>query len=276
MVSDDATRVIAWTTKCISNFNATKFDSSIDQFAQNHDESYTTFAVLAIILGAFFLFFGYSLFYLTLAISGFILGGAAGFFLLCGATSEIIAAAICGALGAVFLGLLVVKLEKVGVAVLGIAGGLVAALYTNGFVMHHLYMQFSALHQSWMPYVYAGLLAAIGCFLAIKLERIIIISVTAFGGAYALGWGVIRLAWKSEHPGIGPMYLFTGQGCGDSFCKIALLCIVGAAVLGMLFQLWNTRENRFSKKRCSNDVVQLNDGHDSRVFLIRGGEINQV
>jgi len=282
-ISHDATEVIAWTTKCIANFNATQFENSVEQFAQEHHASYTTFAILAIILGSFFLLFGYSLFYLTLAVVGFILGAAVGFFLLCGATAEIIAAGIGGAVGGVLLGLMVVKLEKLGVAAMGIAGGLVAALYTNGFVMHYLYEQFSDLHQSWMPYVYAGILAVIGCFLALKLERIIIIIVTAFGGAYALGWGIIRLAWRSEHAGLGPLFLFSGQGCGDSFCKIALLCILGVGTLGMIFQLYRTSENRFSKK-CSRDVVQLNDSQDANTvllvhdekLLIRGGHMSQV
>lgn len=276
-ISDhDATEVIAWTTKCIANFNATQFENSVEQFSQEHHASYQTFAVLAIVLGAFFLFFGYSLFYLTLALSGFILGAAAGFFLICGATSEIIAAGICGALGGLLLGLMLVKLEKVGVAAMGIAGGLVAAIYTNGFVMHYLYEQFSDLHQSWIPYVYAGILALIGCLLALQFERWIIIIVTSFGGAYALGWGIIRLAWHTEHADMGPLGLFSGQGCGDSFCKIALLCIIGGGLIGMIFQLHYTRENRFSKKP-SLDVVQLEDNPEANtVLLIRGGHMSQV
>merc|ERR1711959_193595 len=115
------------------------------------------------------------------------------------------------------LGALVVRIEKIGIIVTGIAGGIVAALYTNGFVMTHLYNQFSAANQSWMPYVYAALLALIGAFLAVKPEKYIIITATAFGGAYAMGFGIIRLAWGSSHADLGPLYLFSGNGCEGTF-----------------------------------------------------------
>merc|ERR1712028_129941 len=77
MVSHDATEVIGWTTKCISNFNSTAFDNSIDQFAAGHHESYTAMAIIAIAVGTIMLFFGYSLFYLTLALAGFLVGATA-------------------------------------------------------------------------------------------------------------------------------------------------------------------------------------------------------
>merc|ERR1712166_456062 len=199
MVSHDASEVIQWTTKCIANFNSTAFDNSIDQFSAGHHDSYTFFAILSIILGTIVLFFGYSLFYLTLATAGFIVGATSGFFFLCGATEQIVAAGIGGAILGLLLGCLIVKLERLGVAVIGIIGGLVLALYTNGFVLNHLYDEFSETQQAWVPYVYASLLAMICMYLAFKLERLLIITVTAFAGAYAIGFGVIRLAWKSTH-----------------------------------------------------------------------------
>lgn len=214
------------------------------------------------------LFFGYSLFYITLATAGFLLGAGFGFFFLCGTTHELLAAAIGGAVLGVLLGMLVIKLERIGVAATGIAGGLVVALYTNGFVMTHVYNQFSNTNQSWMPYAYAGILALIGCILVLKLEKFIIIAATSFGGAYAIGFGVIRLAWGSKHADIGPLYLFSGNGCEGTFCKVALVAVVAVALLGMVVQYKRTsaHEHRFSKK---DDVIVLHQ-NDHTVLLIQG------
>jgi len=275
MISHDESEVIQWTTKCIANFNATAFDNSVDQFAASHHASYTTAAIFAIILGTLMLFFGYSLFYFTLATAGFVVGATAGFFFLCGATEEIIAAGIGGAVLGVLMGLLIMKLEKLGVAVIGILGGLILAMYTNGFVLNHLYEQFSDTQQSWVPYVYATLLALICMYIAFKIERFAIITVTSFAGAYAVGFGVIRLAWNTTHADIGPLYLFSGQGCGGSFCKWALVCIVLGALVGMLVQLRVIGKSRFSKRHEENnvDVVQC-DNHTA--LLIQGGQVKAL
>merc|ERR1712021_153645 len=109
---EDTSQVIAWSTKCISGFNSTQFDNSISQFAQQHEAGYTTAAIIALLLGVLMLFFGYSLFYLTLGTAGFLLGAGAAFFLLCGATDTLLVAGIGGALLGVTLGYLVIKLEK--------------------------------------------------------------------------------------------------------------------------------------------------------------------
>eukprot|EP00656_Telonema_subtile_P050863 TRINITY_DN66_c0_g1_i1.p1 TRINITY_DN66_c0_g1~~TRINITY_DN66_c0_g1_i1.p1 ORF type:complete len:259 (-),score=38.86 TRINITY_DN66_c0_g1_i1:51-827(-) len=217
------------------------------------------------------LFFGYSLFYFTLGAIGFLMGAGSAFFLLCGATDTLLWAGLGGAAAGVLLGFIVVKLEKVGVIAAGMFGGVIAALYTNGFVMTHLYNQFSGLNQSWMPYLYAGLLALLGGFLALKLEKLILIVITSFGGAYCMGFGFIRLVWKSTHADIGPLYLFSGNGCEGAFCKIALVVIVGVALLGMFVQLSRTsgHRTRFSKTEDCNDVVVVNS-NDSTVLLIHG------
>merc|ERR1711934_1083 len=271
----DNTAVLEWSTKCIANFNATAFESSIDQFADQHDTAYQTVAVIAILVGTIMLFAGYSLFYFTLATAGLILGGSVAFFLLCGTTHQIIVASIGGAVAGILLGSIVTKLEKLGVLAIGVAGGLIAALYTNGFVMNHLYDQFSALHQSWMPYVYATLLALIGIWLAFKLERIVIVCATAFGGAYALGWGAIRLIYGSDHADLGPLYLFNGQGCDEKFCKFALAAVVCLALVGAYVQFRGTchKQSRFSKRdNGPKDVVVLNQ-NDHTVLLIQGNQV---
>merc|ERR1712166_103462 len=275
LTHQDSSAVIAWSTKCISGFNSTEFDNSISQFAQQHEAGYTAAAVIALVLGALMLFFGYSLFYFTLGVAGFLLGAGASFFLLCGATDTLLVAGIGGAILGISLGYLVVKLEKLGVLTVGLVGGLIAALYTNGFVMTHLYSQFSSTSQSWMPYAYASVLACIGAYLALKLEKLILIAVTSFGGAYLLGFGIIRLGWKSSEADLGPLYLFSGNGCEGTFCKVALILIILVALVGMFMQFRRTSEhsNRFSKcaHQCQ-DVVQI-DGQDSTVLLIRGQQV---
>eukprot|EP00658_Telonema_sp_P-2_P075166 TRINITY_DN645_c0_g1_i2.p3 TRINITY_DN645_c0_g1~~TRINITY_DN645_c0_g1_i2.p3 ORF type:complete len:160 (-),score=34.45 TRINITY_DN645_c0_g1_i2:308-787(-) len=154
---------------------------------------------------------------------------------------------------------------------MGIAAGLIVALYTNGFVMTHLYSQFSSLNQSWMPYVYAAILGLIGCLLALRMEKLIIIAATSFGGAYLLGFGVIRLAWKSTHADLGPMYLFSGNGCEGCFCKVALLMIVCVGLVGMLVQYRRTADTEHVLSRRTQDVYVVSSP-DSHVLLIRGNE----
>merc|ERR1711934_341942 len=149
--------------------------------------------------------------------------------------------------------------------------------YTNGFVMTHLYSLFSAAHQSWMPYVYAVILGLIGCFLALHLEHFVIIMATSFGGAYAMSWGIIRLAWGSTHADLGPLYLFSGNGCEGSFCKVALICIVGVALLGAFVQFSHTcsHKTRFSRRASPQDVVVVHQYHkqDSTVLLINDQQV---
>merc|ERR1711934_48420 len=276
----DTSAVVHWSTKCIAkSFNATEFENSVEQFADSHSHEYTAFAVIGIVLGLLMLFAGYSLFYFTLGAAGFLLGGCLGFFLLCGATSEVVAAAVAGAVCALFVGFIVTKVEKLGGLTVGIAGGLVAAIYTNGFVMTHLYNQFSALNQSWMPYVYAGLPSLVGIWLAFKLERILIIVVTSFGGAYAIGWATVRLIYGDEHTELGPIYLFSGNGCEDKFCKLALAAICVLAMVGIAVQINNTAEskNRFSRDESGpQDVYVLPNSNDHTVLLINGKQVKNV
>lgn len=271
----DATATLEWSTKCIANFNSTAFENSVDQFAGEHHTAYQVSAVIAVVLGLVMLFAGYSLFYFTLASIGMILGGSLGFFLLCGSTHQIIAACIGGAIAGLLAGMIITKLEKLGIIVMGVTGGLIAAMYTNGFVMNHFYDQFSVAHQAWLPYVYAAILALIGVWLAFLLERIAIICATAFGGAYGIGWGTIRLIYGSKHAGIGPLYLFHGQGCDENFCKYALAGVVCLALVGVWVQLRNTshKKNVFSKRNDGpQDVVILNN-NDSTVLLIQGNQV---
>ena len=130
-------------------------------------------------------------------------------------------------------------------------------MYTNGFVLTYLYKEFSATQQSWVPYAYASILALIGMVIAFKLERFLIIAVTSFTGAYAVGFGVIRLAWKSTHSDIGPLYLFSAPGCRDAFCKVRFSRASPLLFVCHLLWLWAALDTNNYVVFCSGHFCAL-------------------
>jgi len=276
--------IIDWCTKCVPE--EYKNSTLVEHFkveARNFatDESSAAFvgfqvtAVLACIVGFILCFFGYSLFHLTLAITGFAVGLGAGFALLCG-TGSILAAGIAGAVCGILLAVLVVKLEKMGVTLCGAAGGVAAYMYLNGFLLHMLYSALPEAHQSWTPAVMCSILALMGSILARYAEKHILIIGTAFGGAYCMGFGVDRLAFKDAHHNLNPVVLFSGNGCTSSHCYLALSAFICVGILGMMIQYHVSSkpryDSRFSKVRNVEDYDVVYVDHQPLVLSSHHGK----
>merc|ERR1711939_797341 len=94
----DSSSVIEWCTKCVPHAaNVTNaVDNAAHAFASdaNTNLGFQITAVLAVFLGFLLCFFGWSLFHITLCLTGALIGLGAGFAFFCGATSSLVAASI--------------------------------------------------------------------------------------------------------------------------------------------------------------------------------------
>lgn len=276
--------VLQWCTKCLPALaNATTTASSaMSHLAQNEDSTlvlgFQLTSILAVILGLSFTFFGYNLFYFTLAVTGFAVGLGAFFGLFCGATQSLLAAVICGILGGIFLGFLIIKLEKLGVTLAGAAGGMMAYMYANGFILNHLYDALPKTHQAYTPALIATAMIVIGAILAHYAERPALIIATAFGGAYMLGFGIDRLAYGTEHAHLNPVVLFSGSGCSSAHCYGVLAIFVVMGIFGALVQWHRTShdercQNRFSKRVVHTDGMAYHEhANYSNVMVSSNGK----
>jgi len=269
--------VIEWCTKCVPNAaNVTNaVDNAAHAFASDAHTNlgFQITAVLAVFLGFLLCFFGWSLFHITLCLTGGLIGLGAGFAFFCGATSSLIAASIIGAICGLLLASIIIKLEKLGIFLCGAAGGVVAYMYLNGFLLHFLYNAIPTAHQTWMPAVMCTIFALVGATLAFFGEKHIIILATAFGGAYAIGFGVDRLAFASEHNNLNPVVLFSGGGCSSWHCYItlAILVLVGLVGVFVQYKLSSNKkyDTRFSRRRAEEDygVLYLDQDTANTVIL---------
>merc|ERR1712093_245047 len=121
--------VIEWCTKCVPHAaNVTNaVDNAAHAFASdaNTNLGFQITAVLAVFLGFLLCFFGWSVFHITLCLTGALIGLGAGFALFCGATNSVIAAGIVGGLCGILLACLIVKLHRLGAFLCGVGGGVV-------------------------------------------------------------------------------------------------------------------------------------------------------
>jgi len=254
--------VISWCTSCISDavlHNATDFINNTAHHAAHDvavihggDLTWDIIAAACILLGLLYTFAGYGLFYITLATTGFIAASVISFGLTCGSSGSAIAALIVGCIVGILGALIILRVEKIGVILCGIGGGLAAYMYLNGFILTHLYDALPQAHQSYTPYLVAAALVVLGAALAHCLEKPVIIAATAIGGAYAIGFGVDRLAFANEHHNLNPLVLMSGGGCHAVECYVEFAVILLLAILGMIVQYKRTSreecETRFSKR----------------------------
>jgi hypothetical protein len=136
--------------------------------------------ILIILFGIVNCFFGYIYFRLLLGVWGFFMGGALGLSLASDAAPVVVLAA--GLIGAVLGALLIYLLFRVGVLIIGALLGyaLTAALLATLGVGENIFLL-----------ALAG--AAIFAVLALVLNRVFIVVLTAFSGASAIVTGVSLL-----------------------------------------------------------------------------------
>ncbi len=192
-------------------------------------------AIIFLVGGLLACFAGYRLFRLVLGIYGFILGALVATSMLgSSSTWALVAAAVVGGLlGAVLL----VAAYFVGVALLGAGlGAMLANLIWRGIDGE----------PHWLAVI---LLAAAGAFLALKLQRYVIIASTAFGGAWTTIVGALALtgnrtaAEAAAHGNVWLLYPLN-PAPGQRWLVVAWV-VLGS--LGALIQLSVT--GREKKKR---------------------------
>jgi len=179
-------------------------------------------------------------------LSGFTAGGTSFFFITCGLTKTLLAASIAGLLGGLIGSALLTKIERLGIIACGAGGGLMIALYFNGFILHHLYDEVpSASDKAYVPYLVDLACMVLGGSITYCVEREIIIVSTAMSGAYFLGWGFLRLlhqvlGFNLSTKGFSPLEQFSGSGCTGTPCNISLAACIIIGVLGAFVQWHKT------------------------------------
>lgn len=116
-------------------------------------------------MGTLCTFYGYGLFYLTIAIAAFVFAFAVAFGAICGASGSAIAAICAGLVAGTFATVVLVRHEKLGAALCGACGGVAAYMFLNGVLLTHLYDLLPATHQSYTPALVAAVLGLLGAAL---------------------------------------------------------------------------------------------------------------
>lgn len=275
--------IIGWSTQCVSTavINGTASAIAGDyhhaiQLAEQNPHTWQVVAGLCIAAGLLLNLAGYSCFYFTLALAGFLTGLALLFGVTCGLSHSLLGALIAGFIGACLVAFLTVKAEKLGVLLMGAAGGFASYMFLNALVLNKIYEQFPATHQTYTPFLVAAVLAAIGAALAMCMERYIIIGATALAGAYMVGFGVDRLAFHTAHHVLNPLVLMSGGGCKDAQCYGVLAGMVVLAIVGWFVQLHHTaeKESPFSKRH-DGEYTEVYYSHDLEAPL-RSGDVRRV
>ena len=270
---------ISWCTQCISNItNATQDQQEISNYiAANHDQAWLGIAIISVLSGILIAFYGYGIFYFTLGMAGFGAGFGIFFSILCGSTNEALWAVVAGCLGGIFLAWLVIRLEKYGVLLVGAGAGAIAYMYSNGFVLSHLYEALPEAHQSWLPAVLLSIMMMTGSYLAYAIERHLIIVATSFAGAYAVGFGVYRLAGGESHD-LNPIVLFSGGGCSGPECYSELSLLVLLALAGVWVQYRHTSQDKYRNRASKQEEYTRSEyqealqSPDAKVIIIQGNQ----
>lgn len=299
--------VINFCTKCFVDFDGVTHDDYDGLSSDIHNKAHTAeataarivaastgagwwvVAAIALLVGLVLTLFGFEAFYLSLFLIGFITASTIVFGILCGATEIAWLAILIGLVAGLLVGVLVIKLEKVGVALAGAGAGIITYAYLNAFALSKLYDLIASgpglgsQYSDFLPIIVVVVLALAGLILALCFERHIIIAGTSLGGAYLIFFGAVRLIAGTEAAqyNLNPIVLMAGGGCTSWKCWLLFAAIVVLAVMGMAFQEWRTRDDkhhegednpvrRFSKpKRVPSGYAPA---HDIEADLLRGNK----
>jgi hypothetical protein len=179
-------------------------------------------AVIAVLIGILFCFFGYRLFKIVLGIAGFIWGALLVASVVFGLTHSTLAAVLAGLAGGIVFALLAVFLYYVGVFILGTFFGAAIGIFVLAIV--------GVMTPVWVILI----LAVLGGVLAVIFQRFMIILSTAFVGAWAVVFGVFHLIPKTE---------------GVAYTYIALVAWIVLGVIGMLVQYRVTARKKLEEDR---------------------------
>jgi hypothetical protein len=139
-------------------------------------------AVLSLLLGIFFCFFGYRVFKIPLAISGFMFGMSLVSLLVYQFTGTVWIILAAGATGGICFLLLAIFILPVGLFILGAYLGAVIALY-----FFFIFTEVGIVFPYWIPIV---VLALAGGITAVIVKKPLIVVASSFLGSWAIVTGV--------------------------------------------------------------------------------------
>lgn len=191
---------------------------------------------MAIGFGLFFLFFGYRAFWITLLITGFLVGAALTFILLRMRTSlallwVIVVSVLCGIAGS----LLVKLLWRVGVFI---------SAFSLGFILGSLFLatplgtELVKCCDFW-PLLVLVILGGVLGVLAIVFEKHLIIIATSLGGAYGIAVGLDITFFHTDFADVIPSLLAQKTLVIDKHDPLPYVLITGiviATILGSVIQ----------------------------------------
>ncbi|KAJ3107633.1 hypothetical protein HDU97_003627 [Phlyctochytrium planicorne] len=146
---------------------------------------------VCIVVGLLLLAFGYRLYKTIIFTAGFIIGSIVGYIVLTrvepsngyGDSRDLIL--LLGSFGfGLLCGGLLLCLRKVAIFAVGALGGFFLAMFILGLKSGGL------IEPQWGRYVFIGVFMLIGCLLAIRVERQLIMGATAFAGGYGVIFGI--------------------------------------------------------------------------------------
>lgn len=200
-----------------------------------------------IAIGAVVTFSGYKLVGPTIFLAGAATGGFAAYVVTDSTISDnyqrkpaaVIATSLAVALVA---GIVLMKLRKIGVFVAGAAGGAVAALMLNTAVLYRLQTFAPKAVPSLYLYIVVVLLGVFGGFLALKLERIVLIVATALVGSFGTVAGIGYFA--GHYPTSYDSFVHNDHLNRDPIVWAYLGGMVLMTLLGVVVQLRTTEKRR--------------------------------
>jgi hypothetical protein len=139
-------------------------------------------AVLAILIGILFAFFGYRLFKIPMGIAGFTFGLSVGTMIASQLTDIIWVMLVAGVVAGVGFCLLAIFVKKISVFILGAHLGAITALF--------FFFTMSEFGVSFPPWILIGILAAAGGVSAVIFKTPMFIVSTSFMGSWALVFGI--------------------------------------------------------------------------------------
>ncbi|RKP08312.1 hypothetical protein THASP1DRAFT_29886 [Thamnocephalis sphaerospora] len=196
-------------------------------------------AVIFIVIGFLFCFFGYRLFRVTLFLVGFCVAGLLAF-AVCTNVAPLdgtdgddkrrtIYLAVSVAVGFVG-GLICMCLWSVGVFLIGALGGVMAALYILALAPEGL------IHSGIWRGVFIAVFALVGALLTLKFERPVIIVGTSLSGAFALGLGIDFFAHTNLGTAVSDFLSSRTNYHAETKTYIMLGGIALLAIIGMVVQ----------------------------------------
>lgn len=178
----------------------------------------------SIITGVIQCFFGYRLFKIILALTGFLVGGALGASIGFAISQETAVALLAGIVGGFIGAALLVALYYVGVFLIGV--------FLGGILGMVLYAMVNSEPQPAVVLI----LAIIAGVVALIFQRVMIILSTGFGGSWSIVTGIAYFTTGS----INPVNIESITRASGSLLFTIILCWLALGIIGVIVQFKTT------------------------------------